>query len=300
MSRAPKRGQGRAPRASVKDRPGRWHLLLRRQRRLVRPALGLGFAAMVVLLLAALVEQGASSGVLGSLHARIAGWGAGAGLTVRHIEIKDRANTPPGALARALGVHIGEPMLGFSVAAARKRIEALAWVDHATVERRLPDTVVVQLQERRPFAIWQHDGKFVLIDRKGQVVAGQDVAAFGDLPLVVGAGAPEAAAHLLDALTARPALAAHVLAAVRVGQRRWNLLMKNRTHVLLPEGHVDAALDRLMALDQAHQLLERPLLAIDMRLPDRLVLRPRPAPQPDGTQTGRAPAGAPAPGRKPA
>ena len=88
---------------------------------------------------------------------------------------------------------IGSPILGFSLEQARKRIETLSWVDHATVERRLPGTVVVQPEERRPFAIWQHDGKFVLIDRNGQIVTNEDVAQFRQLPLVVGAGAPEAA-----------------------------------------------------------------------------------------------------------
>ena len=79
---------------------------------------------------------------------------------------------------------------------------------------------------------------------------------------------------MLDALTDRPALADKVMAAVRVGQRRWNLHMKNGTDVMLPEGHETVAMDRLMALEQDHSLLERPLAAIDMRLPDRLVLRP--------------------------
>ena len=89
---------------------------------------------------------------------------------------------------------------------ARKRIETLSWVEQATVERRLPDTIVVNVEERRPFAIWQNNGKFVLIDRAGNVVAHQDVANFRNLPLVVGPGAPAAAAPLIDALTARPAL----------------------------------------------------------------------------------------------
>ena len=81
-------------------------------------------------------------------------------------------------------------MLGFSLEGARQRIATLSWVESAAVERRLPGTLVVNLVERRPFAIWQNQGKFVLIDRDGQVVANEDVAAFGDLPLVVGAGAP--------------------------------------------------------------------------------------------------------------
>jgi cell division protein FtsQ len=80
---------------------------------------------------------------------------------------------------------------------------------------------------------------------------------------------------LLDALRERPDLAERVEASVRVGERRWNLHMINQTDVLLPEGHEVAALDRLTQLQQQHAVLDRPLAAIDMRLPDRLVFRPR-------------------------
>jgi cell division protein FtsQ len=151
-------------------------------------------------------------------------------------------------------------------------------VKSAVVERQLPDTIVVKLIERRPFAIWQNNGKFMLIDHNGNVVAHQNVMDFRKLPLVVGPGAPQAAAGLLDTLGSLPALQARVAAAVRVGDRRWDLQMNNRTEVMLPEGHEAAALDRLMQLQQSHDLLDRPLVAIDMRLPDRMVLRPRVAP----------------------
>ena len=159
---------------------------------------------------------------------------------------------------------------------ARQRVETLSWVEHATVERRLPSTVVVFLQERRPFAIWQNQGKFALIDRNGQLVANQNIAEFRQLTLVVGPGAPAAAATLIDALSDRPDLQKRIIAAVRVGERRWNLHLNNGADVMLPEGHEIAALDRLMQLQQQHALLDRPLAAIDLRLGDRLVLRPRP------------------------
>ncbi|MGH7210925.1 MAG: cell division protein FtsQ/DivIB, partial [Acetobacteraceae bacterium] len=71
----------------------------------------------------------------------------------------------------------------------------------------------------------------------------------------------------------RPALQARVVAAIRVGERRWNLLLKSGMTVMLPEGHEAVALERLVALDQAHKLLERPLQFVDLRLPDRLVVR---------------------------
>src|SRR6185312_7808388 len=125
--------------------------------------------------------------------------------------------------------------------------------------RRLPGKVVVVLQERRPFAIWQNQGKFALIDRAGQLVANQNVAEFRQLPLVVGPGAPTDAATLIDALTNRPELQRRVIAAVRGGERRWNLRLNNGADVMLPEGHEIQALDRLMQLQQEHALLDRPL-----------------------------------------
>ena len=266
----------RSPRNSVKDRPGRLKLLLRRQKRLLRPAGWLAFAVLVVLLGVIAVHSAAPGGTLATLRERLGGATAFAGLRVTNVVIEGRANTPEPLLRAALGVSIGDPILGFSVEMARQRLETLSWVEHATVERRLPGTVVLFLQERRPFAVWQNQSKFVLIDRTGQIVANQNVAEFHQLPLVVGPGAPAAAATLIDALTDRPDLQKRVIAAVRVGERRWNLRLNNGADVMLPEGHEVAALDRLVQLQQQHAVLDRPLAAIDMRLGDRLVLRPRP------------------------
>ncbi|HUB13325.1 MAG TPA: cell division protein FtsQ/DivIB [Acetobacteraceae bacterium] len=268
----------RSPRNSVNDRPGRLKLLLRRQKRLLRPAAWVAGTFLLAMLFVGLVRSAAPSagGSLETMRERIGGLTAFAGLRVQHIEFEGRQNTPEPLLRAALGVTKGEPILGFSLSAARRRIETLSWIKSATVERRLPDTIVVNLEERRPFAIWQNNGRFMLIDRSGNVVANQDVAHFRNLPLVVGPGAPQDAAALIDALTARPALQKYVVAAVRVGERRWNLLMTSGADVMLPEGHEIMALDRLMQLQQGHDLLDRPLLAIDMRLPDRLVVRPKP------------------------
>lgn len=266
----------RTPRNSVNDRPGRLKLLLRRQKRLLRPAGWLVFASVVVLIGVATVRSAVPGGTIATLRERFGNASALAGLRVTDVVIEGRANTPEPLLRAAIGVSKGDPILSFSVEQARQRIETLTWVEHATVERRLPGTVVVFLQERRPFAIWQNQGKFVLVDRAGQVVANQNVAEFRHLPLVVGAGAPSAAAPLLDALTDRPELQKRVIAAVRVGERRWNLRINNGADVMLPEGHEIQALDRLIKLQQEQALLDRPLTAIDMRLGDRLVVRPRP------------------------
>jgi cell division protein FtsQ len=279
----------RSPRNSVTDRPSGWRLLLRRQRWLLRPAAWLACGSVAALMvLSALHSVGShtgSVGTLSSLRERLGAMTAVSGLRVTDVVIEGRANTPEALLWSAIGVKKGDPILGFSLEETRTNIERIPWVERATVERRLPGTVVVNLQERRPFAIWQNQGKYVLVDRTGQVVANQDVAQFHHLPLIVGSGAPGAAAELLDALRNRPSLAEKVSASVRVGERRWNLRMVNGTDVMLPEGHEVVSLDRLIQLQQEHAVLDRPLVAIDLRLPDRLVFRPK-AEAKDGAKDG--------------
>ncbi len=271
------------PTGGLMDRPSPAVIFLRRQKRLLRPALG-------GCMLLGLVGGGVWFAHLMNDEARFAPLraelGAKAALHVAKIEIYGRDMTPESSVLQALGVSVGDDILGFSVEEARKRLDALTFVEHSTVERRLPGTIVVHLQERRPYAVWQNQGRFVLIDRNGQVVAdqgmnGKDAEAFAQLPLVVGAGAPQAAEGLIEALAAQPDVRTHVVAAVRVGMRRWNLTLRNGCDVLLPEGAETQALARLAQLQHDHQLLVRPLEAIDMRLPDRLVIRPRPAPAPD-------------------
>ncbi len=264
-----------APRNSVSDRPSSVRLLLRRQRRLLRPAAWAVAALVVLLLIGSAIHSVGSSASLASLRERMGKAAAASGLRVTDVVIEGRGNTPEPLLRSAIGIREGDAILGFSIEQAKARIEALSWVERATVERRLPGTVVVSLRERHPFAVWQNKGQLVLVDRAGLVV-NHDVSQFRKLPLIVGLGAPGAAAVLLDALTDRPALAERVLASVRVGERRWDLHMNTGIDVMLPEGHEAAALERLMRLQQEHALLDRPLAVIDMRLSDRLVLRPRP------------------------
>lgn len=274
----------RAPR--LPDRPGRFKLLARRGRRLLRPALALAGGAGVVFgvwtLGSTAMPGGAPSGSVASPHERLGRLSAVLGWRVQQVVVEGRANTPEPLLRAAIGISPGDPLLGVSLAEARARVETLPWIEHASVSRRLPGIIRVQLTERQPYAVWQNQGKFRLIDHAGQVLTDQDVTQFQFLPLVVGAGAPERAAELLDALARFPAMQSRVIAGVRVGERRWNLRMQSGTDVLLPETHVAAALERLATLQEGHDLLERPLRVIDLRLPDRLVVRALPARQPDG------------------
>jgi len=292
-----------APRNSIKDRPRRWALLLRRQKGRLRVLAIVGAFAAVVFGLTALIRATNPATSVVGLRERMGAIAGVAGLRVEHIVIRGRRNTPEPLVLAALGVSPGEPILGFSLAAARQRIESLAWVRSAVIERRLPDTVLVVLTEKRPFALWQHDGRFSVIDRDGDTVTERDVREYRTLPLVVGPGAPSHTGELFDALQGVPGIGRLVAAAVRVGDRRWNLVLKDGTTVELPDDHAAVALTRLAELDAKYALLDRPLAVVDMRLGDRLVLRPWPAPPPDpqattapGAASGTAPAAGPAAG----
>ena len=273
MSRVNRRAIPAAP-PRLQDRPGRWKLLWRNQRRRLRTVALLG--GMAVLFLGGLYSvQALGDGA--NMRERIGDVAATLGLRVTNVVIEGRTKTPQVMLNAALGIRPGEPILSYSLSEARQRLESIKWVEHATVERRLPGTILVRLTERRPFAVWQTEGKFLLVDREGEVVADTEVAAFADqLPLVVGPGAPKHAAALMELLAAQPELMKRVVAAVRVAERRWNLRMTNGADVMLPEGAEALALARLTELHASQSLLDRPLAVVDLRLPDRLVVRPQP------------------------
>lgn len=205
------------------------------------------------------------------------------GLAVREVWVVGRHRTPAHRVFAALAVHRGAPLLGFDPAAAKVRIEALPWVYRAAVERRMPDTVFVEIEEREPIALWQRAGQFIPIDRNGMTIVDDGAERFPDLPVVVGDKAPARTARLFETLATRPALKSRVAAAILVGGRRWDLRLDNGATVRLPEENVDAAWLRLAELERTHRLLSgdspdgRPsgLLVVDLRLPDRLVLRRR-------------------------
>jgi cell division protein FtsQ len=200
-----------------------------------------------------------------------------AGLVVRHVFVTGRGETTKGQVLAAMKVESGQSILNFDPDEARLRLLELGWVKTARVERRLPDTIVVRLEERKALALWQHKGRHALIDRSGRTITRHNLGRFAHLPVVVGQQAPLAAAALIDMLSRKPALFAQVRAAVRIGGRRWDVRLKNGIKVYLPELNAFAAWVRLAELAAENRIFERDVAAIDLRLPDRLVLRLTPA-----------------------
>jgi cell division protein FtsQ len=246
---------------------GRWRVA-------IASARGLVLIFAVAFLTAAIIanSQRGEALLTDDVTAALAEIGAHAGFVVGEVYVVGRSDTPKGDLINALGVRRGEAILAVDLDEVRDRLLALPWVREASVERQLPDTLVVRIAERRPLAIWQNQGQYAVIDERGEVLSG-DCSSFSHLPLVVGDDAPHHAAALIRLLATEPELAKRVKGAVRIGSRRWNISLAGGIDVRLPENDAEAAWRRLAEYHRQHRLLDKPISSVDLRLPDRIGVR---------------------------
>ncbi|MCI2393483.1 cell division protein FtsQ/DivIB [Aliiroseovarius sediminis] len=158
--------------------------------------------------------------------------------------------------------------------AMRQQIAQLDVVEKAALRIRPGGVLEVAITERDPVIVWRHDGILDLLDRTGHRVASM-TARNGrpDLPLIAGMGADRAVREALELIaTARP-LGADLRGLVRVGERRWDLVLASKQRIMLPANDPVSALEQVIALDQAQEVLSRDLTVVDMRTPQRPTLR---------------------------
>ena len=157
----------------------------------------------------------------------------------------------------------------------RQRLLRFGWVQEARVSRRWPDTLVVDVVERSPAAIWQHNQQLALIDREGVVLEPVKLEAMPDLPLVIGPAANHHASELTRLLAAAPELKPMLAGATWIGGRRWDLRFQSGEVLALPEGEETSqrALVKFANMDKTTQLLGQGLVRFDMRIPGKFIVR---------------------------
>ena len=210
-----------------------------------------------------------------------------AGFGIKRITVTGQLHATDAAITAALGAGPDTMMLGFDTDAAKTRLEAVSWIRHAQVMRLLPSTLQVVVEERTPFAVWQNRGQTYVVDADGVVLAPALREAYPGLPLVVGEGAGTNAAQLFAQLTPFSDLTKDVIAAIRVGDRRWTLKLASGLDIMLPDDNIAEALTSLAKLDEEHGVLKRDIAAVDLRLLDRVTVRLREAAS--ANQPGAAP-----------
>ena len=184
------------------------------------------------------------------------------------------------------------PQALVDVAEIRRRLLGYGWVQDARVSRRLPDSLVIDIVERRPAALWQNEGQLALIDDQGVVLDRVPVDKMPDLPLLIGPGANSEEQQLNRLISGVPTLKPQLASATWVGGRRWDLNFQSGETVALPEGEeaAKAALMKFARVDKDSGLLGRGIVRFDLRVPGKMIVRlPRapgeplaPAPKQEG------------------
>jgi cell division protein FtsQ len=233
---------------------------------------GAGSAAAAFLFVATgaygVVEGGHGPAVLDAVTAY-------SGFSIDAVRMTGHRETSDSALLAALAIEPDSSLIAFDVAGARDRLLALPWIATATVQKLFPDTVEVVVTEKAPLARWWDGERVQLIDTNGTVITDDapTLAEYAALPLFAGRGAAPAAAEFLAVIDDYPTLESRFASAIRVGDRRWDLILRDGPTVRLPADGTAAAVAELARLDQTDRLLSRDITVIDMRLSDRIAVR---------------------------
>jgi len=195
------------------------------------------------------------------------------GFRITEVGINGRKQLSQDEVLAIGGVHGRSSLLFLDASAVRERLKANPWIADATVLKLYPGQLQIDLVERSAFALWQRDGKLSVIADDGAVLEPYVSRRFLSLPLVVGKGAETHARDFLALLARYPQVGAATMAAIFVGERRWNLRLNDGLDIRLPENDVGNALAALSKLDKEDRLFSRDIVAVDMRLPDRLTVQ---------------------------
>jgi cell division protein FtsQ len=240
----------------------------------------IAIGVLVLGLILTLATQHRGERLVQAFASAVADGSAAMGFRVRTVQVQGASTMASNDIVRATGVTAGQPILTVDLAQVRERLLGVGWVKEARVVRLLPDTLLLAVVQRKPLAVWQHEGRAVVVDVDGAPVREADPGRFPELPLIVGQAANEAAPAFMAELDQRPWLKARIDAVVRVDDRRWDLKMKDGGLVQLPAVGEDSALLQLEQLNERQHILDLGLERIDLRQPDQVVVRQRQAVQP--------------------
>ena len=178
------------------------------------------------------------------------------------------------AVRARLDLNLPQSSFDLDLEAARARIEELDAVKSAELRVRSGGVLQVLVTERQPVAVWRAEAGLTLVDDTGHRVAGLHARTDRpDLPLIAGEGADAATTEALALMAAAGPLTPRLRGLVRMGERRWDLVLDRDQRILLPSDNPVRALERLLALDHAQDILARDLMAIDLRNDARPTLR---------------------------
>jgi cell division protein FtsQ len=195
------------------------------------------------------------------------------GFPIAAVTISGEARLREGEILAATGIDARNSLLFLDAAGVRRRLLELPLVKSARVLKLYPDRLVIAIEEREPAALWQHDGKIKVVAADGTAIDELTDGRFLGLPFVVGEGADKRLAQFGALLKQLGDLSQRLKAGVFVAERRWSLIMTNGVEVKLPERDPGAAIETLLRLQREARILDKDIMSIDLRLPQRITIR---------------------------
>jgi cell division protein FtsQ len=195
------------------------------------------------------------------------------GFPISAVTITGQSGLTDAEVLEASGIGPKNSLAFLDVGEVRDRLRAVPLVKDASVRKLYPDRVLIEITERQPYALWQQEGRVSVVAADGTVIDTMRDGRFADLPFVVGNGANTHLPDYLALLGRAGDLKTKIRAGIFVGERRWTLSTTTGVEVMLPERNPDGALAALASLERDARILERDVISLDLRLPDRVVAR---------------------------
>ena len=198
------------------------------------------------------------------------------GFVVNDIIVEGRKYSTRDEIVNALKVNRGDNIIKYDLWQAKRRLEELPWIKEASVRRSFfPNIIYVSLKEKKAIAVWQINNDFYPIDEDGFVINTFYIPK-GISLLVVGKKAPDHLKSLLKIISEDEQIKDRIKVAQYISERRWNIILddiENGVTIKLPEEGVAQAWKKLIKLNTTEGILKRKLTFIDLRLPDKVVVK---------------------------
>ncbi len=196
------------------------------------------------------------------------------GFRVENILVEGRKYSDPDILLAVINIEKGDPIFSFNPSEAKTQIEKTDWVKSVRVERRLPDTIYINITEREPLALWQSENGLSLIDNDGEIITRSNLDKFKNLLMVSGENSPKKAKEFISILAAESELEAMIDNVKLIDNRRWNLYLNDGKLIKLPENDMGLAVRNIMLRHVQDGILSsNSITVIDARYQGRLIIR---------------------------
>ncbi len=280
----PEPGPGKKSDAGTRKGPGPSKLTYRASRAWAKPIVRNSTLVYIPLIALAIIgwRVAANDALRGMIEAKVVNLveqvAARPEFAVRGVTVVGGTSELHADVRLALGIQRGMSSLRFDVEELRHRVEALGAVERATVQFDPQGTLRVVVVERIAVVLFRRADKvLVMLDHGGvEIGPAGPRADHPDLPVILGVGAQDHVDEVIALLAAAPDIVPRLRAFVRVGERRWDIVLDRDMVIKLPGVGSIEALSLIMALHYGEELLDRDIGVIDLRLPGRPALRMMP------------------------